>query len=236
MLFADRRAAVAGGFDPADLTGFVEAWVGSSLSGVAATADTWPGLTGAHDLTQATAAARPQIETDAGKRYALFDGVDDFILKNPYTQGSAAGHSIFVSVRMTASGNFPIFFASRSAVREMRCSGTSRIPQHTTNNGGGAVSAPDPGGVLTIGTDYVVGVTVDFATDAVAIYIDGVQVATGTDNTDPTSLTSSILCIGARSDGTLPLPARVYGATYCEAALSPAEVASLTTYLQGLHP
>lgn len=225
--------AAAGGFTPADLTGFVEAWIGEDLP-AAATAATWPGMTGTHTLSQGTGASCPQIATDTGKRYALFDGSDDFILKDPYTQGSTAGHSVFMAIRMTADGSFPMLFVTNNGARELRCSGATRILEQIVNTGGGSVG--DPAGELVVGTDYVVGVTINFTTNAVSLYIDGVAVNTGTDSTDPSATQSVALSIGARTTGSNPSPMRVYGAVYCEAGLSAAEVASVTSYLQALLP
>jgi hypothetical protein len=219
---------------PAALTGHVETWIGSMLGADASAIASWAGLTGTHALAQGTGASQPVVGTDTGKKYASFDGIDDWLVKGAYTQGSTAGHAVFAAIRMTANGNFPIFFDTLDGFREFRCSGVTRIPQTVTNDGGGTVSNA---AALTTGTDYVIGFSTDYSTDAVTLYLDGVSVATGTDNTNPAVRAAAYLSMGARSGGTLPFPGRIYSLSYLECpALSAANVALLTAYHQAQKP
>lgn len=218
-----------GGFSPADLSGHVETWIGATLPESAAAA-TWPGLTGTHTLSQATGGFCPLIATDAGKRYALFDGTDDFMIKDPYTQGSAAGHSAFVAMRLGGNGNFPMVFTTANSVRELRFNGTNRFLEWEDAGPGGATV--DDVAVPT-GEDHVVGVTAASG-GGVTLWLDGVAVATGTESGDYSATPSTALSLGNRVGGALYLPAgsRVYAATFCEASLSAAEVALLNDYLK----
>lgn len=223
---------------PASLPDHVETWLGSMLGADASAIASWPGLTGTHTLAQGSAGNRPTVGVAAGKKYAILDGTDDWIEKSPYTQGGAAGHSVFAAIRMTASGSYPMLFTVAGAgIRELRCSADTRVLQFITNTSGSSV--PIPAG-LSVDTDYVVGVSVDFATDAVSLYVDGVEVATGTDSTDPVASPATALSIGARVGNTIFVtnvwPGRVYALAYCESPLTAGEVALLTAYLQEQMP
>lgn len=220
-------------FSPASLTNHVETWLGSSLGADASAIASWAGLTGTHTLLQGTGANQPVVASASGKKYAQFDGAAHFLEKAAYTQGSAAGYSIFAAIRIDADGSFPCVFGTSASIREFRCQSTLRQVEVVTDTGAGTVR--DPGAISTA-TDYVIGCTTDFASDAVVIYRDGASVQTGTDNTNPVTSPALALTMGHRSGGALWFPGRVYALTYCEAALTPAQVSLLTAYLDSQMP
>lgn len=204
----------AGKTTPCADTDPIQVWADASANG--------------RDLSQATLAARPLARLIGGKWRARADGTDDF-MSRAFT-GTGTAHSLGVAASLSADGNFPMAMVLRSAVYELRTNGASRIPEITTDNGGGTATAA---AAVPLNTPTRLVGAYAGGGAASTLYRDGVQVAQ--DAADTMSFSPDTLHLGARPGPGFFWPGDFFAAVLVPGTtLSAGTVASLDAILATL--
>jgi hypothetical protein len=161
--------------------------------------------------SQSTALARPTFTESGGRRYLVFDGVDDFLVTGTITPGSDKAQ-VFVGVRKLADNNGVVAEAS---VNSGANNGAIALYTGTTptwgvtNRGTSALNVASPSSYASPLTNVLAAIY-DISGLNTAIRANGSQVAQSSTSVGTGNYLAYPMYIGRRGGATLPFNGRIY--------------------------
>lgn len=196
----------------------------------------------ANDVTQSTDASRPAWSESAigGKPALVFDGVDDYLLRSGTNIARlASGISILMVVtpHALATGNFQCLASIRrtsGAANDLRAdfvllNNTGALRMQARPHDTGSLTVVDR--ALTVNVPIVVTASIDYLTGAMVLRVNASAATTTLATTGLTPDVATILSLGSRTDGTLPVQASIGAAHIFSRVLTPAEITAWETAL-----
>ena len=183
--------------------------------------------------TQATAAARPVLQIDAGKYYLAFDGVDDAMATASIDFTATDKITIVAGVRVVNGAIGMIYELSANAATNAGAfySVANELTDRDNFKTGGTLS-PSPVYTPAISsprTSVLTGIG-DIAAPSIIVRRNGAQVASDASSQGTGNFGNHPLYIGARAGSSLFFSGRLYSMIIRGAASSAAQITSAETY------
>ena len=187
--------------------------------------------------TQATDAARPLLQQDAGGRYYLdFDGTDDFLVTGSVDFTGTDKMTVVVGVRKASdvaramllelgsslpAGSFYMQAPSVNAAQNYQLVSYGTVIRE-------ALASTHPAG-----TSYVLTGLSDIGGNSVAMRANGAQVGLNTADQGTGNYSAAAVYIGMRGGAFIPFGGRIYGLLIRGAASTAAEIKAVERYANG---
>ncbi|MCB1329491.1 MAG: hypothetical protein KDK28_08600, partial [Maritimibacter sp.] len=185
-----------------------------------------------YHATQATAASRPTYKADGACHWLAGDGVSDFMSLDWY-QTAGNSQSVCFGFSLSAEKTWPFLFGGSVGNRGLEVYGFSgdedmRALACTT---GGAKAVGSGDFILAVNRDVVLTATWDRSTGNMALYRDGVQVATASHPAANLTVAAAHDLFRGLASNTYCLPGRIYRAVLYDGLWSESERAAAEAWV-----
>lgn len=191
------------------------------------------------DAFQATAAARPVLQQEAGGQYYLaFDGTDDSLATANIDFSSTDKVSVFTGLRKLSDAATGIVIElspnaqTKSGAFEIRAPRSAAVPNYRFLSRGTVVAEAIASPFAAPITNVITGLA-DISGDTVTIRVDGTQIQQTTTDQGTGNYGNYPLYIGRREGTTLPLYGRLYSMIILGRAATTGEITDTETWVNG---